>query len=72
MINPALESGPWLQALGLGALFGVICYAIYDLTNLATLEDWPVYVTVVDLIWGGFIASSVSFITYFVSSGFSL
>lgn len=72
VINPALSNGSWLQALGLGALFGLICYATYDLTNLSTLEDWPVYLTVVDLIWGGTLAGSVSFISYFISNGFSL
>jgi len=35
-----------------GALFGLITYATYDLTNLATLKNWSLAVTVVDLIWG--------------------
>ncbi|MDH7513691.1 MAG: DUF2177 family protein [Clostridiales bacterium] len=33
----------------LGALFGLISYATYDLTNLTTLKDWPVLVTAIDL-----------------------
>lgn len=35
-----------------GALFGALAYATYDLTNLATLRDWPLHVTVVDIVWG--------------------
>ncbi len=40
-----------------GAFFGFIAYATYDLTNLATLQGWPVLVTVVDLIWGTFLSA---------------
>jgi len=38
------------------------------LTNLATLKDWPILVTVVDLIWGTLLASSISIITYFIAN----
>lgn len=41
-----------LRVVALGALFGFVAYATYDLTNLATLREWPLLVTVVDLIWG--------------------
>lgn len=40
------------QAAFRGALFGFFCYATYDLTNLATIKDWPVLVTLVDMVWG--------------------
>jgi len=43
-----------------GALFGLVAYATYDLTNLATLRDWPVFVTVVDLLWGTFLTAATS------------
>jgi uncharacterized membrane protein len=60
VIKPALASGEPLKALLLGALFGLISYATYDLSNLATLKDWPVVVTVVDLAWGATLGGSVS------------
>jgi uncharacterized membrane protein len=60
-VRPALAQGAPLQALLLGALFGLIAYATYDLTNLATLKDWPVVVTVVDLAWGTTLGGLVSF-----------
>jgi len=41
------------------ALFGLVTYATYDLTNLATIKDWPVVVTVVDLIWGTALSTGV-------------
>jgi uncharacterized membrane protein len=68
VISPALEKHSWVQALLSGALFGLITYATYDLTNLATLKDWPLVVTVVDLIWGTVLAASISVITYLIAS----
>jgi uncharacterized membrane protein len=68
VIAPAVEKHSWVHALIFGALFGLITYATYDLTNLATLKDWPILVTVVDLIWGTVLASSISLITYFISN----
>ena len=68
VISPAVEKHSWVHALVFGALFGLITYATYDLTNLATLKDWPLFVTVVDLIWGTVLAASISVITYFIAN----
>lgn len=72
VIYPAIEVDSFLKAVFLGSLFGLITYATYDLTNLATLEGWPVSVTIIDLIWGTFIGLSVSSITYFIVTKFLL
>ncbi|MCX6783121.1 MAG: DUF2177 family protein [Candidatus Levybacteria bacterium] len=72
VITPAVEKGSWMYALLLGALFGLIAYATYDLTNLATLKDWPLLVTIVDLAWGAVLAASVSVVTYFITSKIGL
>jgi len=63
VIKPALIGGEPLKALFLGALFGLISYATYDLSNLATLKDWPLGVTIVDLIWGTVLGGAVSFVS---------
>jgi uncharacterized membrane protein len=68
VISPAVEKHSWVHAIFFGALFGLITYATYDLTNLATLKDWPFLVTVVDLIWGTVLAASISGVTYFIAS----
>ncbi len=68
VISPALSKHSFLHALLYGALFGLITYATYDLTNLATLKDWPVIVTVVDLIWGMLLSASVASVTYLISA----
>jgi uncharacterized membrane protein len=63
VIKPALVSGEPIKALFFGALLGLISYATYDLSNLATLKDWPLGVTIVDLIWGSVLGGVVSFIS---------
>jgi uncharacterized membrane protein len=49
-------------------LFGFLAYATYDLTNLATIRDWPVIVTVADLIWGTVLCGGVSWASYAISA----
>ena len=68
VIAPALDKESWVRAPAYGALFGLITYATYDLTNLATLRDWPVLLTVVDLIWGAVLAAAVSVATYGIAA----
>lgn len=67
VVSPALARGSWIHALLFGALFGLVCYATYDLTNLAIAKDWPLLVTIVDLIWGTVLAATVSVISYFIA-----
>lgn len=51
-----------------GAFFGFITYATYDLTNLATLKDWPITITIIDLIWGSVLAATTSSVSYLIIS----
>ena len=66
-IKPALDAQNPLRALLYGALFGFFTYATYDLTNLATVRDWPLIVTVADLSWGVVLCSIVACATYAVA-----
>jgi uncharacterized membrane protein len=65
-VLPAIERGEWPRALLLGAAFGFFTYATYDLTNLATLRDWPVALTVVDIAWGTILGGTVAVIAFLV------
>jgi len=65
-VLPALEKNSWTQALFLGALLGLVSYATYDLTNLATIKNWPLLVTIVDIVWGTVLGASVSLASYFI------
>ena len=68
VLSPSfVEKKDWLNALYLGALFGLFTYSTYDLTNLATIKDWPLLVTIVDIIWGMVLSASVSLISYFIA-----
>lgn len=53
-----------------GALLGLAMYATYDLTNQATLKDWPHIVTIIDLLWGTFITMIVGLLTVVVYTKF--
>lgn len=64
VVWPALERHSPGHAVVLGALFGLVTYAAYDLTNLATLRGFPVTVAVVDLVWGTVLCAAVSAVTY--------
>lgn len=64
------EGSGYLQVILWGALLGLFAYATYDLTNEATLKEWPVIVTVVDLIWGAFLTAVVSVISVALTRAF--
>ena len=59
VVSPGIEKGSLWSTILSGALFGLCCYATYDLTNLATVQNWPLVVTVVDLIWGTFLLQNL-------------
>lgn len=61
VINPA-ES--WQYALFAGMFFGLISYATYDMTNLATIKDWPVILTLIDIAWGTLLCGATSMFSY--------
>ena len=68
VIMPAVERKSFAQAVVLGGLFGLVTYAAYDLTNLATLDGFPLKVALVDLVWGTVLCATVSAVTFLVST----
>ena len=60
VVLPGVKENSLANTLIRAALFGLITYATYDLTNLATIKDWPIIITVVDLIWGMILSIIVS------------
>lgn len=63
VIHPAQRDKDFNRALVRAAALGGICYATYDLTNLAVLRDWPLSITVIDIIWGIVLSTAVTAIT---------
>ncbi|MHC4180719.1 MAG: DUF2177 family protein [Planctomycetota bacterium] len=60
VVTPAIRHESLSQAVFKGALFGVVTYATYDLTNLATIKGWPLQVTLVDLAWGATLCATTT------------
>ena len=67
-IAPAFALRSLAYAILFGALFGFFTYATYDLTNWATLKDWPATVVFVDILWGTVLSASVAGLTYFLAT----
>ena len=60
-IYPAVNKGSAFNAILMGALFGIVTYATYDLTNLATLKGWPLSIVFIDIAWGAVLSAIVGF-----------
>lgn len=67
-VEPALAHRSLARAAVLGALYGLFTYATYDLTNLATLKDWPLPIVVVDIGWGMVLSALVSVAGYLAAA----
>ncbi len=57
-VSPQHGGSDWTSTLTMGALFGLFAYATYDLTNLATLRDWPLHLSLIDMAWGSTISAA--------------
>ena len=66
-VRPAINNSSLGHAAFLGALFGFFTYATYDLTNMATIKDWPLVIVVVDILWGVCLCSLVSSLSFMIS-----
>jgi len=69
-ISPALRSGSVASAAVYGALFGFFTYATYDLTNQATLRNWTLQLTLVDVAWGTLLAAMAAAGGFLIASKF--
>ena len=67
VIIPGFTHHNWKIVLMNGAFLGLLCYATYDLTNMSTIKQWPLIVTLVDIVWGTFLTATVSITSYFVA-----
>ena len=70
VIAPSLVDRDFTQLVIRAMLFGFMTYATYDLTNLATVRNWPITITIIDLIWGTTLSTSVSVISYLIITNF--
>ena len=66
VLNLALLNGNWVSVLLSGMFFGLVTYATYDLTNLATVRDWPILITFIDLVWGSFVSGITALLSFLI------
>ena len=66
-ILPAVEKNSFSHAVIMGGLFGFFTYATYDLTNLATLKNWPLTIVYIDIIWGTILTGLVAAAGYLIT-----
>jgi uncharacterized membrane protein len=66
VILPAVQKNSLASAILLGALFGFFTYATYDLTNLATLKNWPLNIVFIDILWGTVLTSIVGTAGFYI------
>src|ERR1700689_563201 len=64
-VLPALRVQAPFTAEALALLFGALAYATYDLTNYATLRNWTLPITVLDISYGGLASSIAAMVAYF-------
>lgn len=70
VLMPRLEKNSITYVLLSGALLGLVCYSTYDLTNLASIKDWSLMVTIIDIIWGTFVSSLSASLSFLVITKF--
>ena len=70
VLMPGLEKNSITYVLLSGALLGLVCYSTYDLTNLASIRDWSLMVTIIDIIWGTFVSSLSASLSFLVITKF--
>jgi uncharacterized membrane protein len=63
-VSPALASQSWKMAAAYGLALGLVSYGVYDLTNQATLKNWPLTLTLVDMAWGCFLTGLAALAGY--------
>ena len=61
-VMPGLKASSAVLALGQGALFGLMAYATYDLTNLAVLNGFTLRIAMIDLAWGTILSGVTAWI----------
>lgn len=70
VILPSIDKQSIYYVIMAGAFFGLVCYSTYDLTNLASIKNWSLTVTIIDIIWGTFVTSTTATLVYLLVEKF--
>ncbi|HEX6144228.1 MAG TPA: DUF2177 family protein [Geminicoccaceae bacterium] len=66
-VAPALQAQSWTTALVLGVFLGLMAYGTYDMTNLATIRNWPVAMSITDMLWGSLLTGVAATAGFFAA-----
>ena len=66
VVTPAVDKGSWVSALVGGALFGLVAYATYGMTNLAVFKGFTSKAMIIDMVWGTILTATVGVGAYFI------
>jgi uncharacterized membrane protein len=67
VIIPSIEKNSYFTLVLYAILYGLVTFATYDLTNLATVKEWPLIVSLIDMAWGMFVAFSSASVAFFAN-----
>ena len=70
VILPSIDKNSYMTLVVYSLLYGLVTFATYDLTNLATIKDWPIIVSVVDMLYGMFVAFSSASVAFYANKYF--
>lgn len=59
-VRPQCIAAPWWQVFAWGAVYGLVVYGVYDLTNLSVLDRWSVRMTLADIAWGTMLCATLA------------
>jgi uncharacterized membrane protein len=66
-VVPGYQAQSISKTLMLSALFGLMTYSTYDLTNLSTLRNWPLKITIIDILWGTTLSTITGLTSYYIA-----
>ena len=71
VVFPAVERGSIMRATLMGGLLGLVAYATYDLTNLSSIKNWPLVISVIDITWGTILSAITATLGYLITRALS-
>ena len=70
ILKPAIDNESIIQAFWTGAIFGIVAYGTYNLTNMATIKNWSASIVWIDMLWGGILTGFSSMTGIYLTKTF--
>jgi uncharacterized membrane protein len=63
-VIPRLNNGSFIESFWYGGMYGLVVYGVFDMTNMALFKNWNLSISIIDLLWGIFNCTFVTYLTY--------